>query len=511
MEVKYDRLEPVIGLEIHVQLKTRTKLFSSSDNHAHGASPNELINAIDVGHPGTLPSLNSEALHFAVRVGLALNCRINSPVFFDRKHYLYPDLPKGYQISQFDVPVAEDGFLEFATNNGDKPVARIEIERAHLEEDAAKNVHRDGKTLVDFNRAGTPLVEIVTRPDFRSAREAKLFLQELRRIMRYIGVSDADMEKGNLRCDANISLRPVDKDGMATGDLLYPKTEVKNMNSFKAVSRAIEYEISRQSRLWSENDAPTVTTTRGWNDATLTTELQRVKEEAADYRFMREPDIPPVALSDIVIEEKASLPELPAMRRERFAEEYGFRVEDIWMLTDDPAIADYVEATISELYSWLRSLPDIDGTDDEVQAKYKKTVAKLVSTWIGTKLMGVTAGQSIDIRVLKVTPEDMAELMTLVFERKLNNTSALKVLERMVENGDSPAHIMADLGLKAIDSEDELVGIIEEVISENPDKVQAYMNGKEALLQFFIGMVLKATNGNADPKMAASILKKMLK
>lgn len=506
----YHHLEPVIGLEIHVQLKTKTKLFSSVDNHAQGAAPNTLISAIDVGHPGTLPAPNTQALRFAVRIGLALGCKINSPTYFDRKHYIYPDLPKGYQISQFDVPVAEDGILTVETPGGPRDKAIIHIERAHLEEDAAKNVHRDGKTLVDFNRAGTPLVEIVTRPDFRTPQEAKLFLQELRRIMRYLGVSDADMEKGHLRCDANISLRPVDEKGLTVADEFYPKTEVKNMNSFKAVERALIYELDRQTTLWEQDAPPEFNTTRGWNDAQQVTELQRVKEEAADYRYMREPDIPPTDLSTFIEEETAGMMELPAKRRERFSSEYALSHQATWTLTDDPALADFTERTVSELFAWLAASPDVDATADNVVDKLKEPVGKLVGTWIGTKLLGALAERSSDIRVAHITPENMAELLSLLYQKELTSHNAMKVLATMLDDGDSPAHVVERLGLKTINDIDSLGAIIDKILTENPHQVEEYKAGKVALLQFFIGMVQKETQGGANvPKTKELLLSKL--
>ncbi|HBU28082.1 TPA: Asp-tRNA(Asn)/Glu-tRNA(Gln) amidotransferase GatCAB subunit B [Candidatus Uhrbacteria bacterium] len=457
----YHHLEPIIGLEIHVQLKTATKLFSSVDNHAEGAASNTLISAIDVGHPGTLPSLNREALRFAVRIGLALGCRINSPTYFDRKHYIYPDLPKGYQISQFDVPVAEDGVITIQIPEGPRTKAIIHIERAHLEEDAAKNVHRDGKTLVDFNRAGTPLVEIVTRPDFRTPNEAKIFLLELRRILRYLAVSDADMEKGHLRCDANVSLRPVDANGLPVADPYYPKTEVKNMNSFKAVERALLFEIDRQGTLWQQGNPPMVTTTRGWDAVGNKTDLQRTKEEAADYRFMREPDIPPTDLSTYIQEETGSRPELPQQRRERFQSEYTFSEQAAATLTDDPALADFTERVISELFAWLAANPDIDADENTVADRYRQPIGKLVATWIGTKLLGALTERSEDIRTTHVTPENMAELLNIIYQKTITAQQATHVLEAMLDDGASPAQVIESLGLTTISDTDALGAIID--------------------------------------------------
>ncbi len=508
--MEHQRLETVIGLEIHVQLRTKSKMFCDCNNDAEHAAPNTLMCPVCVGHPGTLPSPNAQALRYAVRIGLALGCVINSPTFFDRKHYIYPDLPKGYQISQFDVPVCGEGALTVEVPGGERGDVTIRIERAHLEEDAAKNIHRDGKTLVDFNRAGTPLVEIVTRPDFRSPKEAKAFLQELRRIMRTIGVSDADMEKGHLRCDANISLRPVDERGLPIGRGYYPKTEIKNMNSFKAVERALLFEIARQTDLWQTNSPPAQTTTRGWNDAKQTTELQRVKEDSADYRYMREPDIPPIDLSDVIDEERHTLPELPAKKRARFRDEYGFSTQDVWALTDDPAVADFVERTMSELVAWLVASPETDGSPEEIVETHRAKLAKLTSTWIGNKLTSVLAARGTSIVAADVTPENMAELMRLVFERTLNNTAALTVLEHMLDSGSGPETIMQERGLASIDSEEALTEIVEGVLLRYPNYVEEYKAGKVALLQFFIGMVQKETEGKADPRLTKSILERRL-
>ena len=508
--MEYHHLEPVIGLEIHVQLKTRSKMFSSVDNHATGKGSNDLISAIDLGHPGTLPSPNSEALRYAVRIGLALNCKINSPIFFDRKHYIYPDLPKGYQISQFDVPVAEDGELLIDTPGGLRDTARISIERAHVEEDAAKNVHRDGKTLVDYNRVGTPLVEIVTEPDFRSPQETKLFLQELRRIIRYLGVSDADMEKGHLRCDANISLRPVDEAGNLVAEPFYPKTEVKNMNSFKAVERALIFEIDRQTDLWKTNSPPAQNTTRGWDEDKQATILQRTKEESADYRYMREPDIPPTDISMFVEDESASMPELPAARRTRFREEYGFAEQDVWALTDDPAMADFVERAMSEFDAWLVAQPEIDSNDEDVLGRERVQITKIAGTWIANRLVGLLSSASSNIRTAHISPENMAEFMTLIYKRKLNNKTGLQVLEKMLEDGGDPSQIIDELGFKAIEDPAALEAIVDEVIARHPAQVDDYKSGKAALLQFFVGMVQKETQGNADPVATKEILEQRL-
>ena len=317
---------PVIGLEIHVQLKTKSKMFcgcANRDETVYGeVPPNTFVCPICTGQPGVLPVVNEQALEWAVKMGKALHGDFNEISKFDRKHYFYPDLPKGYQISQYDVPVMEKGYLEIETigDNQQPELKKIELTRMHLEEDAAKNIHQEKNTLVDFNRVGAPLIEIVTQPVLASPAEAKVFLQELRLLARYLNISNADMEKGELRCDANISLRPA-------GDTkFYPKTEIKNLNSFKAVERALEYEIQRQTKLWDNGNPPSTLSTRGWDEMKQVTEEQRVKEDAEDYRYFPEPDLPAFSLKEII--KKVSLPELPRARRARFVDEFGLSRAD---------------------------------------------------------------------------------------------------------------------------------------------------------------------------------------
>ena len=375
-------LIPVIGLEIHLQLKTKSKMFCACPAHDVGASPNTNVCAICLGNPGTLPVPNEQAIRYGTMMGLALNCSIASHSKFDRKNYFYPDLPKAYQISQYDLPIAANGHLEVDVPDSPRERVRIGITRAHLEEDAAKNTHGvEGKTLVDYNRGGTPLIEIVTEPDFTNAKEAKAFLHELQRIARYLDVSNADMEKGNMRCDANISLREIDENGQVVGARFNPKTEIKNLNSFRHVERALEFEIKRQTKLWEDETPVTVSTTRGWNDVKGVTELQRSKEDAADYRYFPEPDIPPLNLAALAEELKLKMPELPAARRARMVEEYALKPSDAAQMCDDPALADFAEQTFSELQSWLSSVEgDLDWETE------KPKMARLVSGCLFSKL-----------------------------------------------------------------------------------------------------------------------------
>ncbi len=500
-------LEPVIGLEIHVQLKTKTKMFCGCSTHEAGAEPNTNVCPICMGHPGTLPVPNAEAVRMGVLLGLALGCRIAPRSKFDRKHYFYPDLPKGYQISQFDLPVAEHGTLAFDVPGGERPQAEVSIERAHLEEDAAKNVHDgSGKTLVDFNRAGTPLVETVTGPDFRSPQEAKAFLQELRLIARTLGISDADMEKGHLRCDANVSLRQRDESGRIVGKEFHPKTEIKNLNSFRHVERALTYELQRQTKLWEAGTPPEVSTTRGWNDVKQVTEEQRTKEGMADYRYFPEPDIPALELADLAEDVRRHLPELPAAKRRRFVEEYHLKAGDARQLVDEPALADFTERVFSELEAWLNALPELDGAQEEQWEAERKKLARLVSTWILTKLLGALAERKSDVRIMKVTPENFAELITLVATKRLNAAKGLEVLNAMLDDGGDPTHVMEDKRLGTMDDVSALADAIDRVIAQNPAETARYRAGDKKLLAFFIGQVMKATEGAADPAETRNLL-----
>jgi aspartyl-tRNA(Asn)/glutamyl-tRNA(Gln) amidotransferase subunit B len=501
------KLEAVIGLETHIQLKTKTKLFSPASNQSDGAAPNTHIHPIDLGHPGVLPVPNEEAIRWAILLGLALNGEMATYSKFDRKHYFYPDLPKAYQISQFDLPIMGEGSVVVDVPGEEAPVT-IRLERMHLEEDAAKNIHgEDGKTYVDYNRAGTPLCEIVTRPDIRTAEQASAYLRELRLLARTLGVSDADMEKGNLRCDVNISLREVDDDGNPVKDELSPKTEIKNVNSFKAVERAIRYEIKRQTKLWEAGSPPSITTTRGWDDAKGVTTEQRTKEDSADYRYFPEPDIPPLELTDIIADIKGRLPELPRAKRRRFVEEYGFRIEDARQIVEDPALADFSDQSMSELGAWLQSKPDIDPEGMEAA---RRKLTKLFSGWLLNKLMGLLIERKIDIRIMKISPENFAEFITLLADGKLTGPNGLKVLGKMLDDGSDPSHVMQELGATRMDDADALLQIIETVIEQNPEEAERFRAGEKKLMQFFVGQVMKETRGNADPQMTAKLIMQSL-
>ncbi len=510
---------PIIGMEIHVELKTKSKMFCSCKNDPELAAPNTSICEICLAHPGTLPVPNKQAIINTVLIGKALHCQIRELSKFDRKHYFYPDLPKGYQISQYDEPIAEYGHLDlsFVLEENIRPSARIGVRRAHLEEDTAKLVHdNEGNTLADFNRSGTPLVEIVTDPDFKSALEAKIFCQELRTLLRHLEVSDADMDKGHMRCEANISVQEAGKFEIVNGEVkplgdykLYPKVEVKNISSFKAVEKAIEFEIKRQTDM-IERGETWYQQTRGWDDPTSSTVLQRVKENAADYRYFPEPDIPP--FHPLAIAGPISLPELPQAKRTRFHEEYGFSYADAKLLTENKAWSNFAEKTISELIDWLASFPESEGSTDAIKEEQKQKIARLTGGWITTKLMGAMNERSIDIRVLKISPENFAELIALVFNNRINSTNAQKLLADMLDSNTNidPTHLMEEKGYGQISDESALTLVIAEVIKNNPSQVEQFKAGKEPLIKYLIGMVMKASEGSADPVIAEKLLREEL-
>lgn len=490
------RLQPVIGLETHVELSTKTKMFCGCNAHDEGALPNTHVCPVCTGHPGTLPVPNAAALRDAVLLGLALNGTIAEHSKFDRKHYFYPDLPKAYQISQFDLPVMQHG--ELVIDVPEEGAVRIGIERMHLEEDSAKNIHGDdGKTYVDFNRSSVPLCEIVTKPDFRNSAQAKAYVQEMRLLVRMLGISEGDLERGHLRCDVNVSLREVDENGLPIGPM-NPKTEIKNINSFRAIERAIDYEIARQTALWEAGTPPTVTTTRGWNDTTQTTDAQRTKEDSADYRYFPEPDIPPLDLREFVIEIKRNLPELPRAKRARFIEEYGFKPDVAKQIVDDAALAAFTEATISELRAELgSSAKDID-------------LAKLVSGWILTKFGSVLANEGHTIADAKTTPERFAEFLALVAHGKLTAQKGLEVLSQMEFRSLEVSEAMEVVGASSINDSSVINAIVAEALEKNAAEVTRYKNGEEKLFPFLLGQVMKAAKGNADPGAATEALKKAL-
>lgn len=500
--------KPTIGLEIHFESKTKSKMFCACPNEANNAldaKPNVNVCPICTGQPGALPVINEEAINKIIMIGLALHCEIASRSKFDRKNYFYPDLPKGYQISQFDMPLCSKGFLEIQLNDGTKK--RIGITRIHMEEDTGKLMHTpDGSSLVDFNRSGVPLMELVTEPDINSAEEAKKFCQDLQQILKYLDVSNADMEKGQMRCEVNIS---INKEGDAQ---LGTKVEVKNLNSFKSVEKSIEYEIKRQAKLLDAEE-PIIQETRGWHDDKQITVSQRSKENAHEYRYFPEPDLP---LMNIPIERireiEAKMPELPSQKTDRFAEEYGLQPKEIEFFLTNRGFADYFEKTISELICWKN-----DTNRKDVDEKTYPSLVKLCVNYMITDLQSLLKSEDVETvdysgeyLESKITPENFGELMCLISSGSISSKIAKTVLAEMFETGNDPSLIIDEQGLAQIDNDSEIEKIIEDVIAKNEKAVADYKNGKENSFAFLIGQIMAASRGKANPQKTAELLKQKL-
>ncbi len=506
------RLLPIIGLEVHAQLKTASKMFCTCANVGDAAPPNTAICPVCTGQPGALPALNAEALRLGVLTGLGLDCVIPDKSAFDRKNYFYPDLPKGYQISQYYLPIATGGKIELDVPEGKEPRQHITvgITRAHLEEDAAKNFHAggaDNATYVDYNRSSTPLLEVVSEPDMRSPQEAKAYLQELRSILRTLGASDADMEKGQMRCDANISLLPIDDNDLPLQHDLNPKVEVKNLNSFRAVERALTYEIERQTKLLQAGQTPEHAT-RGWDEDKGQTFEQRSKESSADYRYFPEPDLPPQDLVALREELKLKLPELPAQKRQRLQAEWGFSASDIAFLVANQGWADYAEEVMGELGGWLEATDKSKKSAGEILEERKNKLAKLAGGWLTSRLAGLMAERNLGIEDLKIDAENFAEFLQLVDSGKINSTNAQKLLALMLEKGADPSHLMEEHDLGQNMNEHQLKETVQRIVAENPDKVAQIKAGKVAVLKWFVGAVMKATEGKANPTTTEEMVKK---
>ena len=505
---------PVIGMEIHAELKTETKMFCTCKNgYELQKEPNKNICPICMAHPGMLPTINEQAVKWTILVGLALDMQIARQTKFDRKNYFYPDLPKGYQISQYDKPITFNGNLSIAGKD-------IGITRIHLEEDTGQLSHGGSSSLVDLSRAGTPLIELVTDPVITSAKEAKEFCQIYQQILRYLEISDANMEKGQMRCEANVSLQEegkfVVKNGVSSVEPLLDyklnsKVELKNINSFKAMERAVEYEIKRQTKALDSGEE-IIQETRGWNEDKQKTVSQRIKETAADYRYFPEPDLPPLEISEELIKElEATLPELPPQKLERFVSQFGFKLEDAKILVSDKDLASFAEQAISELIGWLVSLPETEGTEEEIWDREGKKLTKVISNWLISRLFKHLNEEKVSIRDSKITPENFAEFITLIYHNKVNNLSAQKILEEMFKTGDSPISIMENKDLGQTDDSEELEKIIDRIIDNNKKIADEYRAGKEVALKFLMGQGMKETKGKANPQTIESILKKKLK
>ncbi|ACK65229.1 glutamyl-tRNA(Gln) amidotransferase, B subunit [Rippkaea orientalis PCC 8801] len=484
------KYEAIIGLETHCQLNTNSKIFCACSTN-FDSPPNTNICPICLGYPGVLPVLNEEVLASAVKLGLAINGKIASYSKFDRKQYFYADLPKNYQISQYDLPIVEHGFLEIElVDKKTKEVTRktIGITRLHMEEDAGKLVHAGsdrlaGSThsLVDFNRTGVPLLEIVSEPDLRSGQEAAEYAQELRRLVRYLGISDGNMQEGSLRCDVNISIRPVGQKEFGT------KVEIKNMNSFSAIQKAIEYEIERQIEAL-ENNEPIYQETRLWEEKTQCTVSMRKKEGSSDYRYFPEPDLPPLEVSPEQLEHwKHQLPELPAQKRSRYEAEFGLSAYDARVLTDDRDVANYYEAAVAA------------GAD-----------AKLVANWVTQDIAAYLNNNKLAIAEIVLTPQSLGELVQLIETGTISGKIAKEILPELLEKGGSPKELVAKKGMTQISDLGELEKIIDEIIAANPKELEKFRSGKTNLKGFFVGQVMKQTGGRADPKLTNQLVDQKL-
>lgn len=476
------RYEPVIGLEVHVQLKTRTKMFCA-DSAEFGAEPNSHVCPACLGLPGAFPVLNGRAVELGIRAGLGLHCTIHGTSIFARKNYFYPDLPKGYQITQYDRPLCTDGWVDARLERGSETVRRVRIRRIHLEEDAGKSLHDrlPGKTAIDLNRAGVPLVEIVTEPDVVSPAHARDFLTRLKQILEYLEVSDCDMEKGSLRVDANVSVRPVGSTEFGT------KTELKNMNSFANVERAVAFEIERQIALL-EAGGTVASESLLWDPARGEARPMRSKGESHDYRYFPEPDLPPLILEPGEVDAvREALPELPDARLSRFQEEYELPSYDAEVLTATRAVADYYEAT-------ARAAGD----------------PKAASNWVMTEVLGWLNQQQCPISEIPVSPEHLAQLIGLIADGTVSTSLGRQVFARMAETGRAPAVIVQEEGLSQVRDTGQLEAWVDEVIAASPVEADRYRQGNEKLLGFFMGQIMKKSQGKADPRQVTELLRRKL-
>lgn len=474
-----EKYEAVIGLEVHAQLLTESKAFSSVSTEFGGA-PNTQVTPLCLGHPGTLPVLNENLVRYIIKMGMATHCGIAKKSIFARKNYFYPDLPKGYQISQYDTPICHDGYIDIQVDGAEK---RIGITRIHMEEDAGKSIHDQDPyhTLVDLNRAGVPLIEIVSEPDLRTPQEAYAYLVRIKQIVQYLEICDGNMEEGSLRCDANVSVRPKGQEAFGT------RTELKNMNSFRNVERAIEYEIKRQIRL-IESGGKVVQQTLLWDTNKMKTREMRSKEEAHDYRYFPEPDIPPVIVTDAMMDEiRAELPELPDVRKQRFIDEYDLTEDDAHILTEDRYLADYYEEVLSHINS-----------------------PKAVSNIVLSEVLRVLNEQSITIKEFPVAAEALAGLVALREDDKINSSAMTKIFDAMVEGDKSAEEYAKELNLLQVSDTGFIEPIVDEIIDQHPEEVERYRSGKKGLIGFFIGQVMQRSQGKANPNLVRELVSKKL-
>jgi len=469
------KYEPVIGLEVHAQLLTKTKLFCSCSTK-FGNNPNSNVCPVCLGHPGVLPVVNKTAVKFAIMMGIATNCKINRHSIFARKNYFYPDLPKGYQISQYEEPLCENGIIKISKKDGGEKYIRIK--RIHLEEDAGKSVHdKSDSTLIDVNRCGVPLIEIVTEPDISSPEEANLFLMKIKQLVQYLEICDGNMEEGSLRCDANISVR------LKGDNKLGVKTEIKNMNSFRNVERALEYEINRQIDCLEDGE-DIIQQTLLWNAELEQAFSMRTKEEEQDYRYFPDPDLTPLFVDENWLSEiKGSIPQLPDARLKRFIESYSLPLYDAEILTQDKNIADYYELVVKNLKDY-----------------------KLASNWVMVDIMSVLNSKNISIKEFTVQPENLSKLISLISNNTISNKIAKDIFQIMIETNQDPETIVKERDLVQITDDKTITEIVEKVIDSHPEQLKDFLAGKEKVVGFFVGQIMKLTKGKANPQLVNKIL-----
>jgi aspartyl-tRNA(Asn)/glutamyl-tRNA(Gln) amidotransferase subunit B len=477
--IAHERFEAVIGLEVHAQLLTNSKAFAPVAP-IYGEAPNTMVTPLCLGHPGTLPVVNENLVRYIIKMGLATNCSVAEKSIFARKNYFYPDLPKGYQISQFDTPICFDGYLDIELEEYNK---RIGLTRIHMEEDAGKSIHDQDpyNTLVDLNRAGTPLIEIVSEPDLRTPQEAYAYLTKIKQIVQYLEICDGNMEEGSLRCDANVSVRPRGREKFGT------RTELKNMNSFRNVEKAIEFEIYRQIEL-IESGGEVVQQTRLWDTSKNQTRIMRSKEEAHDYRYFPEPDLPPIIVTSEMLDEiKEELPELADVRQKRFADEYGMSEVDAITITEDRYLADFFEEVAEAANN-----------------------PKAASNIVLSDVLRVLNEQSINIKEFNVSAARLAELIKLKEEDKINSSAMQTIFDAMLDNEKSPEELAKEMNLIQVSDMGFLEELVDEIIANNPDEVERFKGGKKQLMGFFVGQAMKASKGKANPKMVTQMVMKKL-
>ncbi len=474
--------EPVIGLEVHAELLTQSKMFCACPVvDTSRAEPNSAVCEVCTGMPGTLPVVNGRAVEFALRAALALHCQVAETSLFARKNYFYPDLPKGYQISQYELPLAQHGWLDFDTPSGPR---RVRIRRVHLEEDTGKLFHRQGASLIDYNRSGVPLLEVVTEPDLRSLDDVKGYATALRSLLRYLEITSGDMEKGAIRFEANVSLRPAGSSSLGT------RTEIKNLNSFRAMLRALEYEIDRHARLLAAGTQVQQETLR-WDEARGLTYPERGKEEADDYRYFPEPDLPPLRVEPAWLQQiEASLPELPAAKRARFVEQYGLQAYTAGVLTADRAVADYFEAC-------LAAAPDV--------------APPRLAHWISGELFSLLNEHAVPIEACRVLPSELAALVRMVERGQVNATSAKAVLAEAFATGAPIATIVESRGLSQLSDQGQIDRLVEQVLTRHPQQVEQYLQGKTTIFEWLLGQVMRAAGGRANPSVVRDSLQQHLR